>query len=98
MWYLQEIFQFFILKNFQRHVNRNNLLKEHLKDENKIFRQLCFTLLPFTCKTYLIEELFFRNMQSLIKKIMTLQSNALPTSVLSLLDIFTTPKYLIFNL
>ena len=50
----------------------------------------------FTCKTYLIELRFFRNMQSLL----IFQSNAFATSVLSFLDtdIFKTPKYLVFNL
>ena len=50
----------------------------------------------FTCKTYLIEVRFFRNMQSLL----IFQSNAFAASVLSFLDtgIFKTPKYLVFNL
>ena len=50
----------------------------------------------FTCKTYLIEVFFFRNMQSLL----IFQSNAFATSVLSFLDTdtFKTPKYLVFNL
>ena len=35
MCYIQEIFQFSILKKFsRRHFNRNNLLKENLKEEN----------------------------------------------------------------